>query len=291
MSRILALDLGGTNLRAARFRPEPSAAPWAGEPVHRGAAPASLEELGAILRDLAALERPSAVGLAVPGLAEGTTCPWVPNLPWLDGQDLQALVPGLPLSLGNDAQLALLAEAAQGAARGASAAVLLAIGTGIGSGLLAGGRVIRGGATSFGWACADLGAPGDPTHGWLEQQASGRALDRAASALGLEDGAALVAAARGGDAGAREALDRAGQALGAALAGAVALTGADRVVVSGGVAQALDLLGPSILGRLRPHLPPHLRGVALRAGAFGPEASLVGAALAAARHPLWEPLR
>jgi glucokinase len=95
--------------------------------------------------------------------------------------------------------------------------------------------------------------------------------------------------ARAGNAAARQALKPAAHALGTALAGAVALTGAELVVVSGGVSRALDVLAPPLLARLQAHLPPHLRGVVLRPGAFGPKASLIGAALAAARHPIWEP--
>lgn len=285
MNRILAIDLGGTNLRAARVidttRPRP-------EPVLHGPAPEGLHAFQETLAMLVQAERPAAIGIAIPGLVEGTACSWVPNLPWLDGIDLQGLAPGVRVAAGNDAQLAMLAEAAAGTAQRATTAILLAIGTGIGSGLLAGGRMVRGGATSFGWACADTSAPGDPMHGWLETQASGRALDRAALKLGLTDGATLVAAARTGHIAARKAVEHAAQALGSALAGAVALTGAELVVVSGGVSRALDLLAPPLLDRLRLHLPPHLRRVSLVGGAFGPEASLVGAALCAARHPIWE---
>ena len=285
MSRLLAIDLGGTNLRAARIADAGCPAP---EPLLHGAAPGGLSAFRETLATLVRTERPEAIGIAVPGLVEGTTCRWVPNLPWLDGVDLRTLAPGARVAAGNDAQLAMLAEAAAGAARGAGTAILLAIGTGIGSGLLAGGRVVRGGATSLGWACADTAAPGDRVHGWLETQSSGRALDVAAHGIGLPDGPALVAAARAGQPAARQALGPPARALGTALAGAVALTGAELVVVSGGVSRALDLLAPPLLDRLRAHLPPHLRGVTLVPGAFGPEASLVGAALAVARHPIWE---
>ena len=109
------------------------------------------------------------------------SCDWVPNLSYLDGFDLAAAFPDLRVGLGHDAQLALLAEVEAGAARGLSDAILLAIGTGIGSAVLAGGRIIRGStgaACSFGWAVADLNDAGDERLGWLERNASGRALCR-----------------------------------------------------------------------------------------------------------------
>jgi glucokinase len=94
------------------------------------------------------------------------------------------------------------------------------------------------------------------------------------------DGRVLIDAARAGDAGARAALAEPIAALGTVLAGAVALMGAEAVILAGGVAGAADVLAPLIEARLRAHLPPHLRAVSIRAGRFGPQAGLVGAAIA-----------
>jgi glucokinase len=65
------------------------------------------------------------------------------------------------------------------------------------------------------------------------------------------------------------------------------MLGSRFVIVSGGLAESLDVLGPLILRTLRRHLPPHLRAVALGPARFGARASLVGAGLAALGHPLW----
>ena len=149
MKRVLAIDLGGTNLRSAVYAGDLLAM----EMASREPAPASLDAFVARIRALSdAAGGIEALGIAIPGLAEGTICRWVPNLSYLDGVDLEALFPGLTIALGNDAQIALLAEAAEGAARGVSDAILLAIGTGIGSAVLANGRIVagaHGGACSF----------------------------------------------------------------------------------------------------------------------------------------------
>ena len=211
----------------------------------------------------------SRIGVAVPGLASGSACLWAPNLPYLDGLDLARMFSGVTVALGNDAQLALLAEAALGAARNAADVILLAIGTGIGSAVLADGRIVHGpggAAASFGWACADPADPGDPNLGWLERNASGTALDAIARRAGLTDARALIAAARAGDRAARKALEKPCAALGAAIAGAVALLGSQSVIVSGGVAEGIDALAPLILPVLKRHLPPHLRAITLAAG-------------------------
>lgn len=287
LTRTLAIDLGGTNMRAAVHDGDVSRL----KPVARDAAPASLEEFVTRIGGLCAeIGNAEALGIAVPGLVEGTRCRWIPNLPYLDGQDLQALFPGLRVACGNDAQIAMLAEASEGAARGLSDALLLAIGTGIGSAVLAGGRIIsgsQGGACSFGWACVDPEDAGEDRSGWLERNASGRALDRIAHDLGLADGRALVDAARAGKAEALAALDMPMRRLGAALAGAVGLLDPQVILISGGLADALDVAGPALLDALRRQLPPHLRGIDIRPGAFSSRAGLVGAALAGAAGPDW----
>jgi len=290
MTRALAIDLGGTNLRAA---------------VHTGdiadlvqqvrePAPKSLDAFVARVRALAAAGEAKALGLAVPGLVEGSVCRWIPNLPWLDGVDIAALFPDIRVAVGNDAQIALLAEAAEGAAKGVSDAILLAIGTGIGSAVLANGRIVagaQGGACSFGWACADLEDQGEERSGWLERVASGRALDALSARIGLANGGELIEAARAGQPAALALVEEAARPLGAALAGAVGLLDPGVILVSGGLAEALDVIAPPLLAALRRQLPPHLRGIELKPGVFGSRAGLVGAALAGQAGSGWRQIR
>ncbi len=286
MRRTLCIDLGGTNLRAGLAAGDDAT------PSALGSWPAP-DGLHAFERRISALLREQAVdgiGIAVPGLVSGTRCDWIPNLPYLDGVDLAELFPGMALAVGNDAHFALLGEAAMGAAKDLSDAILLAIGTGIGSAVLADGRIVRGNrgaAASFGWACGDAGDRGDTTHGWLERLISGTALDRLAERSGLRDGAALIAAARAGERNAIEAIAAPSATLGALLAGPVALLGSQAIIVSGGVAEALDVIAPAALTVLRRQVPLHLRDVRMVRGALGPLASLTGAGIAARGHPLW----
>ncbi|MET0942229.1 MAG: ROK family protein [Mesorhizobium sp.] len=291
MSRALAIDVGGTNLRVGLCD---SARPELVEPIGHWSAPASRQAFEDLLQQLLEVHSVSRTGISVPGLVLGTTCLWIPNLPFLDGLDLATVFPGVSVALGNDAQLALLAEASAGAAKGLSDVILLAIGTGIGSAVMAGSRIVRGahgGAASFGWASADPTDPGDDRDGWLERNASGRALDRLAWQNGLENGASLIERARSGDDRARALLDPAAAALGTALAGAVALLDPQIVLIAGGVAGAFDVMEAPLLAALRRQLPPHLRGINVAAGAFAAGASLTGAAMAAFKGEFWENVR
>lgn len=297
MSAVLGIDLGGTRLRAA-WTPD-GAGPDEPTPLAAERAPANTSELAARIGEL--VEAPgapiSAIGVTIPGVVDGTRCRWVPNLPYLDGIDLAELLSplGATVVAGNDAQLALLAESTAGEAKGARDALLLAIGTGIGSGVLCEGRIVRGsrsGATSLGWSCADLDDEGHPRSGWLERHASGRALDELGATLDPpRDGQGLIDAVRAGDPVATDALDRLATALGTAIAGAVALVDPEVVLLAGGVAETIDVLGPRLAEAIDRRLPSHLQGTPVRAGRFGSRAGVVGAVIAARQGALWWEVR
>ncbi|HLH51052.1 MAG TPA: ROK family protein, partial [Roseiarcus sp.] len=65
----------------------------------------------------------------------------------------------------------------------------------------------------------------------------------------------------------------------------------EAILFAGGVAESLDALAPAILAALRRHLPPHLRGVALRQGRFAGQAALIGAAIAGAAGDDWRSVK
>jgi predicted NBD/HSP70 family sugar kinase len=297
VTAVLGIDLGGTS---ARFAWAPAGGALTVGELAREPAPRTTDAFARLVSEQAAAAARAAggpvvaVAVTVPGLVDGTLCRWVPNLPHLDGVDLAELLAPLavPVVVGHDAQIALLAETTLGACRDVRDALLVAVGTGIGSAVLAGGRIVRGsrgGAASLGWACADLTDEGGGRSGWLERQAAGRALDALGARLDPpRDGAGLVDAARAGDAEAVVALRTVAAALGTAVAGAVALLDPEVVVFAGGVADALDVLGPLLREELDRRLPPHLRGAqGLRSGEFGPRAGLVGALIAARKGSEW----
>jgi glucokinase len=292
---VIGVDLGGTRLRAGAA-PLNSSEPVVGSLIQLAdrPAPGRLSELGAALDAVLVAAAPHGpvrgMAIAVPGLVSGSICRWVPNLPYLDGVDLAAITAHV-VAVGNDAHLALLAEATEGAAYERADALLLAIGTGIGSAVLSDGRIVRGShraAASFGWACAELADVGDDRHGWLERHAAGPVLDAAGAARTPPvDGRGIVDAASAGDAGAKATLDRVGTVLGTALAGAVALLDPGMVIISGGLADAVDALAPALHDALTRQLPAHLRDIEIVRGALGPSAGLVGALIAARRGPEW----
>jgi glucokinase len=178
---------------------------------------------------------------------------------------------------------------------------MLTLGTGIGGGLVLDGVVFRGGrgtGAELGHVTVQFDGPpcqgNCPNHGCLETYVSGTAIAREARARaearpdgGLAEaaraGATLDAAlvgelALGGDADAREVLERAGRYLGAGLAGLANTFNPDAIVIGGGVATVGDLLLDPAREEFRARaLWPNADAPILPA-AFGPEGGLLGAA-------------
>jgi glucokinase len=154
-------------------------------------------------------------------------------------------ITGLPAALGNDADVAGLAEALFGAGKGLSPIFYITIGSGIGGGLIIDGEVYRGcgrGAAEIGHLrVVRLGDSALP----LEQSASGWAIaERADRALGGSWTAEKVAeASRAGNQDARAVLAECWRYLAEAICHIITLLCPRRIVIGGGV----SLMGEKLL--------------------------------------------
>ena len=224
----------------------------------------------------------TAVGVAAPGFidAEQSTVYYTPNIPWRSEPlraDLSAQLPGLEITIDNDANAAGWAEFRFGAGRGYHDMTLLTIGTGVGGAIVADGRLLRGG---FGTA-AEIGhmrvVPGGlpcgcGQRGCIEQYGSGRALLRIANEIadqrGIGQALASARAEQGEldghlvyelilaeDPGALFALRELGGWLGQAAASLSAVLDPQVFVFGGGVAAAGELLLDPIREAYLAHLP------------------------------------
>ncbi|MEH1015321.1 ROK family protein [Micromonospora sp. CPCC 206060] len=190
---------------------------------------------------------------------------------------------GRPVRVVNDVNAAALGECWVGAARGRRDVLLVAVGTGLGGALVRHGRIeagARGGAGEVG----HLPVPGAERlrcgcgrYGHLEAIASGTGL---AAGYALRTGERITGRvvadrAAAGDPAAREVVDAAGTALGAALAGLVALLDPELVLVAGGAAGALL---PAAVLAFAAELPSAWADVPLLPAGLGTDAVVVGAA-------------
>jgi glucokinase len=307
MHPVVAVDLGGTNLRTAFY---PQGAPPA-ERIHRFSLgvergpQAVVAAIGDAVRGVAPAPFPA--GLRVAVAAPGPLDPFkgvvlnAPNLPgWKDiplRDDLEHLL-GLPVRVGNDANLAALAEWQHGAGAGCDHLVYLTISTGIGGGVIVDGRLLVGGhglAAELGHVpVVDDGPPCScGRHGHLEAVASGKAIARRAAELlaqnpsstlggagvGPLDAEKVGAAAREGDPLARRVFKEAGEAVGRALAGLLHVFNPQRIILGGGVARAGEVFWEPVRRALKAEVmdPAYLEGVELLPASLGDDAGLVGA--------------
>jgi predicted NBD/HSP70 family sugar kinase len=196
-------------------------------------------------------------GLALPGLVSSAsrTLLRAPNLGWADVvvPDLMDAGPGAALLVGNEADLASTTVSFERPGRPSALAdfVYLSGEVGIGGAVVLGGRPLGG---SHGWAGEVGHVTVDPrgprcacgSTGCLELYAGRRAL---LAAAGLPDDATpadLLARAREGDRTAQRAVDRAGRALGTALAVVVNVVDVPDVVLGGHLRDLTPLVGPVV---------------------------------------------
>jgi glucokinase len=207
---ILAIDLGGTRIRAAYVSPDLDVA------CRRATDTRDQDGVGAVVdricrlavetRDEArrdGLPDPVGVGISSPGPLD----PWrgvvvaPPNLAgWRDVPltDAVAAATGLPAFLERDTNVAVMAEWRHGAARGARDVIYATVSTGIGGGIVVDGRPLigqDGTAGEIGHLTVELDGPpcGDGAPGHVESIGSGTAIGREGRVL-LAAGTAPVLA-------------------------------------------------------------------------------------------------
>ncbi len=282
--RFLAVDLGGTTMRAAIVDED-------GTLLQRSRAPTPDDpEADALMELVEEVLHGDVVEHAVIGVpgwvdyADGAL-ERAPNLPagWTEDLTAERIGTriGLPVDLANDADLAAVGEAYFGAARGASDVAYITISTGIGAGVVLGGQRVGGrrplgeiGHTIIDWEA------GENEPATLEALGSGTSLARRAAAVGLpRDGRGIVELVHAGDERAREIWD---QMVRAVQVGATNLAWAfmpEVVVLGGGVGLNGDLLIDPVREHLRDHGPSRLDPpISVHVAALGDDAGLVGAA-------------
>jgi glucokinase len=299
-TNVVAVDLGGTTIKAARFN-----AQGAAEETLRLATPTSegpAAVVAAVVRVAAALVRPptAAIGLCAPGLIDADTgvVRFAANL-GLHKSPLAAAVRDrlhLPVTLEHDVRAACLAEQRLGAGADADDLLVVVLGTGVAAGIVSNGRTVRGAhgfAGEFGHipvhADGELCACGQ--HGCLEAYATASGLVRRYRHTGgIADSAADITARLDTDPHAARLWAEGTDALGRALVTSTVLLDPQRIVLAGGMTAAGEALTEPVRRTLQ-------RGLTWRAAppvdisSLGADAALLGAALLAADTPGLPPSR
>lgn len=306
----MAIDLGGTQIRAAVITPDLE--------VHcrRSVATHDEEGVDAVIGRMVAIAEqvraeaaqrgvpaPVGVGISSPGPLD----PWrgvvvaPPNLAgWRDVPLVRRVSDalGLPAFLERDTNVAVMAEWRHGAARGTSSAIYVTVSTGIGGGVVTDGRLLAGAdgtAGEVGHITVDLDGPicGCGGRGHAEAIASGTALARAArdlldrgvsprlaelAATGEEVDAELLArAADDGDEASDATLRQAWVAVGAMCASLVNVLNPEVIVIGGSIAEHRPRLFEAVRAEIESRaFDVPARRVRIERPAFGGNVSLIG---------------
>ncbi len=308
---VLAIDLGGTQIRAAHVSPDLSVACRRAEETRdEEGVEAVIDRIcsyaSAVREDArrAGLAEPIGIGISSPGPLD----PWhgvvvaPPNLAGWRSVPLTARVEaaiGLPTFLERDTNCAVIAEWRYGAARGADDAVYVTVSTGIGGGLIVNGHPLigrDGSAGEIGHITVEIDGPlcGDGMPGHAEAIGSGTAIARegraalsrreapglaalAGDAEAAVDAELVARAADEGDVACAAILARAWQAIGAMCAGLVNVLNPEVIVLGGSIA----LHRPELLSKVRAEIdrrafPGPARRVRVQMAEFGDDVSLIG---------------
>ena len=299
MKHVIALDVGGTGMKAALVAQDGTLLHVERRSTGRehgtDAVVAAILDFAAHLRD-EGLRRygtaASAAGVAVPGTIdeERGIAVFSANLGWRDlplRQLLSARLSDhgeeLPVALGHDVRTGALAEARIGAGQGVDRFLFIALGTGIAGGIGIDGRIESGAHGNGGEIGHVIVRPGGPpcgcgARGCLETVASASAVSRAWAAASGDpdaDGADCARAVEAGDKRAIEVWSEAVAALADGIVFAQSLLDPRTVIIGGGLAEAGDTLftplREAVLERITFQVPPVLVPAMLKdtAGCLG----------------------
>ncbi|MEO6052115.1 MAG: ROK family protein [Pyrinomonadaceae bacterium] len=253
---VLAVDLGGTNLRMAAVDRDGRILAHAGTCSNKDGTPADLlEALGGLAVECG---YPSGKDSRVIGMGIGVPANFdkdgvlthVTNLPKLTGMNLRAELStrfGVSVVLENDATAAAIGENWLGASKEVNDSIMLTLGTGVGGGIIINNEPYRGiDGTAGRLGHINVESEGHPcgcgSRGCIEQYASATAIVRMANEAGLTSRTSLEVydAAQTGDQRALAVFNTMGRYLGITLGSLVNALNPEMIVLGGGVAAGLD---------------------------------------------------
>jgi glucokinase len=202
---IVGVDVGGTKVLALQLRGDGTVGDEARAPTPSDGE-AVLDVVAALVGRLGPVD---AVGVGAPGLVDHSgVLQFAPNLPRVLGlavrTGLERRLPGVVVTVGNDATCAAWAERVLGAGQGSRDLLMVTLGTGIGGGLVSGGQLVTGAngfAGEIGHMVVDVNGPPCPCgkRGCWERFASGSGLGRLGREAAEAGQATRIVELAGGD--------------------------------------------------------------------------------------------
>jgi glucokinase len=280
----LALDIGGTNMRAALVEDDGTVhdRDTCETPKHE-----EHDDLLALARGVLAKGDVECVVAGVPGRVDygAGALEYAPNLPaeWRDELTEERLgdALGVEVALANDADLAAVGEAWFGAGREFNDVAYLTISTGIGAGIVFGGLLVHGrrSVAEVGHTIVDGRALLEGKKATVEQLGSGTSLTALAKEAGIaKDGRALVELVEQGSATARRIFERVVHSAAIGAVNLAHLFTPEVIVVGGGLGLVGDLVLEPIRALVASEGPYALpQPITVVNAALGDDAGLAGA--------------
>jgi glucokinase len=301
MSTIIAVDIGGTQLRAATYKYSQPKSLSQKRVQTKASEPNTFGRLVKLIEDIwPKNEKVDAIGVSCPGPLDPHTG-IIMNPPQLkEWRDFPIIVKlteyfGIPSYLDNDANLACLAEWKFGAGRGHHNVVYLTVSTGVGGGVIIDDRLLHGHhglAAELGHTTVQADGPlcGCGQRGHLETYSSGTGIERFVTEqlkMGRESvlhsdkkysAHDISEAAKKGDALSIEAYQIAGKYLGVGVANFLHSFDPSIVIFGGGVSQSGPLLFDSFSVSLKERVihPRYLEGLVISNAELGDDSGLLG---------------
>ena len=303
---MISVDLGGTRVRSARLDHQLNilerheTLTLADEGLE-----ATLDRVKDLIQNVWPQNEDCVVGIGVsaPGPLNPTTGVVVapPNLPGWHNVPLKDQIEdafGVPVYVGNDANVAALAETARGAARGYRHVIYITVSTGIGSGMIIDGRLLLGKEGLAGEAGHIVIVTTSDRVTDLEEEAAGPALadqaraqinagvsstilDLVAGDLDRITGKHVGQAAAQGDSLALGIVQRAGRLLGLGVVSLLHLFNPEILVIGGGVSKTGELLFAPMRAAIQEHAldTAYWQNLSIEQAALDEDVSIIGAAV------------
>lgn len=302
--QIIAVDLGGTQIRTARYDEHLNLL------QRENTLTESKEGLEATLKRIEDYihkvmpddkESVAGIGFSAPGPLNPLTGVIVapPNLEGWHNVPLGDIIHqefDLPVYVGNDANVAVLAEVAKGAARGSRHAIFLTISTGIGGGMICDGKMLLG-RDGLAAEAGHIKIIVEDRVSTLELEAAGPAIARQVRAR-IEKGEASIVsdmvkgnldkidakivgdAAVKGDKVAVEQIARAGRIIGLSIVTFLHLFNPEIIVMGGGVTKTGNLLFDPMWKAIHEEVldEAYTKDLRIEPAILGDDVALIGAA-------------
>ena len=291
MKYALGVDVGGTNIRIALVDENGNLYDVIKEKTNHGGVDALVSQIVNLVKNFKCDKKIEGIGIGVPGpVKKDGTVIYIPNLDISTSFNLKEKIEkatGLPTFVGNDANVAGLAEACVGAGKGYDVCQYFTLSTGIGGGLIIDKKMVigtHGFAQEVGSMVIKKGGRAPSIYkpkGCIEGHASGTSLTKIAKEAGLDvNHAGEVFELSKNDNKAKMIIDEFIDDLACFIGSIEAYMDPDIFILGGGLMKSSDYFYDKLIERVDNYVHESLKGkIKIVKAKFDQDCGIIGAAM------------